>query len=50
MTRQLNSGGRSVAVVVGLVAGTHTSNAAVRFQEFVMPFFSKTLSFEAARR
>ena len=29
--------------------GTHTSDVAVRFQEHVMPFFSRTLSFEAAR-
>jgi enterochelin esterase-like enzyme len=26
--------------------GTHTSNMAVRFQDFVMPFFSKSLSFD----
>ena len=26
--------------------GTHTSHVAVRFQEHVMPFFSRTLSFE----
>jgi enterochelin esterase-like enzyme len=30
--------------------GTHTSDVAVRFQEHVLPFFSRTLSFEAARR
>ena len=30
--------------------GTHTSHVAVRFQEHVMPFFSRTLSFEPARR
>ena len=30
--------------------GTHTSDVAVRFQEHVMPFFSRTLSFEAVRR
>jgi enterochelin esterase-like enzyme len=30
--------------------GTHTSHVAVRFQENVMPFFGKTLSFETARR
>ena len=28
-------------------AGTHTSNIAVRFQMKVLPFFSRTLSFEA---
>ena len=33
-----------------IYSGTHTSHVAVRFQEYVMPFFSKTLSFEAARR
>ena len=27
--------------------GTHTSNVAVRFQDYVMPFFSKSLSFDA---
>jgi enterochelin esterase-like enzyme len=30
--------------------GTHTSNVAVRFQENVVPFFSRTLSFDAATR
>jgi S-formylglutathione hydrolase FrmB len=30
--------------------GTHTSDVAVRFQEHVLPFFSRTLSFEAATR
>jgi enterochelin esterase-like enzyme len=30
--------------------GTHTSNIAVRFQEYVMPFFSKSLAFAAAGR
>jgi enterochelin esterase-like enzyme len=30
--------------------GTHTSHVAVRFQEHVMPFFSRTLSFATARR
>ena len=30
--------------------GTHTSAVAVRFQEHVMPFFSRTLSFEQPRR
>lgn len=29
--------------------GTHTSNVAFRIQDYVMPFFSKTLSFEAKR-
>jgi len=29
--------------------GTHTSHVAVRFQENVMPFFSRTLSFELAK-
>jgi len=28
--------------------GTHTSAVAVRFQNYVMPFFSKNLCFEAA--
>jgi enterochelin esterase-like enzyme len=26
--------------------GTHTSNVAIRFQDYVMPFFSRSLSFE----
>ena len=30
--------------------GTHTSDVAVRFQEHVLPFFSRTLSFEPAKR
>ena len=30
--------------------GTHTSKVAVRFQDHVLPFFSKSLSFEQARR
>ena len=31
-------------------SGTHTSHVAVRFQEHVIPFFSRTLAFEAAKR
>ena len=30
--------------------GTHTSHVAVRFQEHVLPFFSRTLSFEQSKR
>ena len=30
--------------------GTHTSDVAVRFQEHVIPFFSRTLSFEPAKK
>ena len=30
--------------------GTHTSGVAVRFQEHVMPFFSRAMSFEPAKR
>jgi enterochelin esterase-like enzyme len=33
-----------------IYAGTHTSHVAVRFQEKVMPFFSRTLSFDSAKR
>jgi len=33
-----------------IYSGTHTSHVAVRFQEYVMPFFSRTLSFETAGR
>src|SRR6188474_205982 len=33
-----------------IYSGTHTSHVAVRFQDNVMPFFSRTLSFESAKR
>jgi enterochelin esterase-like enzyme len=33
-----------------IYSGTHTSKVAVRFQDHVLPFFSKSLSFEPARR
>jgi enterochelin esterase-like enzyme len=33
-----------------IYSGTHTSHVAVRFQEYVMPFFSRALSFESAKR
>jgi len=33
-----------------IYTGTHTSHVAVRFQEKVMPFFSRTLSFDSAKR
>lgn len=39
-----------IANTFEIYAGTHTSDVAVRFQEQVMPFFSRTLSFEPARR
>jgi enterochelin esterase-like enzyme len=39
-----------VANTFEVYPGTHTSDVAVRFQEHVMPFFSRTLSFEAAKR
>jgi enterochelin esterase-like enzyme len=39
-----------IANTFEIYSGTHTSHVAVRFQEHVMPFFSKTLSFETARR
>ena len=32
-----------------IYSGTHTSHVAVRFQENVVPFFSRTLSFESAK-
>jgi len=35
-----------VANTFEIYPGTHTSDVAVRFQEHVMPFFSRTLSFE----
>jgi enterochelin esterase-like enzyme len=39
-----------VANTFEIYPGTHTSDVAVRFQEHVMPFFGRTLSFDAARR
>jgi S-formylglutathione hydrolase FrmB len=33
-----------------IYSGTHTSHVAVRFQEHVLPFFTRTLSFEPAKR
>jgi S-formylglutathione hydrolase FrmB len=33
-----------------LYPGTHTSDVAVRFQEHVLPFFSRTLAFEPVKR
>jgi len=33
-----------------IYSGTHTSHVAVRFQEKVIPFFSRTLSFDTAKR
>jgi S-formylglutathione hydrolase FrmB len=39
-----------IANTFEIYPGTHTSDVAVRFQEHVMPFFSRALSFETARR
>ena len=39
-----------IANTFEIYPGTHTSDVAVRFQEHVVPFFSRTLSFEPARR
>jgi S-formylglutathione hydrolase FrmB len=39
-----------VANTFEVYSGTHTSDVAGRFQEHVMPFFSRTLSFETAKR
>src|SRR4051812_12868555 len=39
-----------IANAFEIYPGTHTSDVAVRFQEHVLPFFSRTLSFEPARR
>jgi enterochelin esterase-like enzyme len=39
-----------VANTFEIYPGTHTSDVAVRFQEHVMPFFSRTLSFEVGRQ
>ncbi len=41
------------AIVMPVICGltcTHTSDVAVRFQEHVIPFFSRTLSFEPVKR
>jgi enterochelin esterase-like enzyme len=39
-----------IANTFEIYPGTHTSDVAVRFREHVMPFFSRALSFETARR
>jgi S-formylglutathione hydrolase FrmB len=39
-----------IANTFEIYPGTHTSDVAVRFQEHVIPFFSRTLSFEPAER
>jgi enterochelin esterase-like enzyme len=39
-----------IAHTFEIYAGTHTSEVAVRFQEHVMPFFSRTLSVQPASR
>ena len=39
-----------IANTFEIYPGTHTSDVAVRFQEHVMPFFSRTLSFEPVKR
>ena len=39
-----------IANTFEVYSGTHTSDVAVRFQEHVMPFFSRTLSLETAKR
>jgi S-formylglutathione hydrolase FrmB len=39
-----------IANTFEIYPGTHTSDVAVRFQEHVMPFFSRTLSSEAVAR
>jgi enterochelin esterase-like enzyme len=39
-----------VANTFEIYPGTHTSNVAVRFQEAVIPFFSRTLSFDPPKR
>jgi enterochelin esterase-like enzyme len=40
--------GYGVANSFTIYPGTHTSNVATRFQEFVLPFFSRNLTFPAA--
>ena len=39
-----------IANTFEIYPGTHTSDVAVRFQEHVIPFFSRTLSFESPKR
>ena len=39
-----------IANTFEIYPGTHTSDVAVRFQKHVMPFFSRTLSFEPVKR
>ena len=39
----------SIAHEFEVYSGTHTSNVAVRFQDYVMPFFSRTLAFGPKR-
>jgi S-formylglutathione hydrolase FrmB len=39
-----------IANTFDIYPGTHTSDVAVRFQEHVIPFFSRTLTFQAAKR
>jgi S-formylglutathione hydrolase FrmB len=39
-----------IANTFEIYAGTHTSDVAVRFQDHVMPFFSRTLSFAPVKR
>jgi hypothetical protein len=39
-----------IANTFDIYPGTHTSDVAVRFQEHVIPFFSRTLTFHAAKR
>jgi len=39
-----------IANTFEIYPGTHTSDVAVRFQDHVLPFFSRTLSFEAVKR
>ncbi|HEY1305014.1 MAG TPA: alpha/beta fold hydrolase, partial [Vicinamibacterales bacterium] len=40
----------AIANTFEIYPGTHTSDVAVRFQEHVIPFFSRTLSFESPKR
>ena len=42
--------GYGIANAFEIYSGTHTSAVAFRFQDFVIPFFSKNLSFNAPKR
>jgi hypothetical protein len=52
LTLCMTGAGASAAFgqVFDVYAGNHTNRVAVRFQDVVLPFFSRTLSFDPALR